>query len=716
MTSSPTVEALRAAAMDYAGRGWRVGPCRAGGKEPATEHGVKDFTTDPVQIAQWWASVPYNIGIATGPESGIFVVDVDPRNGGEWRPSIETYAVSTGGDGFHHYFNWPEGAAKLRPKLQPGVDIKGAGGYVVAPPSVTTGSYEVFGEGGIPHPVVSAPADLLSVIAIAAGAVNIDARPGDRFNDEHTWAEILEPYGWQVARIDASLTYWTRPDKDEGISATTGVRDSQGEPADLLYVFTTSTPFEANVGVDKFGAYAILEHDGDVSAAAAALASPAPRLHGAVGAAHRPTDAVNGSTGSRPVAMDQPTAPPMGSPGSPPAPASPAHTFEPALPPEHFVSQYIEYGAMLTDAAAEYHEAAALALLASVTSSIRIELAPFPEGLRTNLYLAIVGESSRSRKSTVQQIALGFLHRLLPDSVLPDRMTGESAIGQLALRSGKTAIWMNDEIGIAIAEIYGVSFMSAMDGLLLSMYSGQPYRYTTVAGQQSIEDVHLNIFGASTPESFGSIGSRAISSGLLPRFGIVYPASPPPSRPPTALSSGQTSMRGQLEHKLRQTLLAVSVPGGKRNVTFSPEALAALGSMDAVYGKNRLTARLSVAAYKVAALLALSDEAWCVDTAHAQAANKVVSRWAAGALRLRAHLGRPASDYAFAELMDVAREELGRAVGLGVVAGRKVIPRIEAARLLKLEHRTLNRVRDSLNDTGEIIVVSDGGVEEWHYA
>ena len=691
----PELHELRDAALSYAKRGWKVFPVRSGGKTPATEHGVKDATTNPAQIEAWWSAVPYNIGVATGPESGIFVVDVDPRNRGEWTPTLPTLMAMTGGRGWHYYFLWPRGTAKLRAKLQQGVDVKGAGGYVVAPPSFTDDAYAWI-DNGYPHPM-PATGGLLAEIAIAVGATNIDARPGDRFNDEHTWAELLEPYGWQVMKVDATLTYWTRPGKDEGVSATTGIRNSQGEPADLLYVFSSSTPFEPDRGYDKFGAYALLEHDGDVSAAASALSSPAPRLHGAVTELNV-------------------TSPPMDSPGSTLAPASPTYIYEPALPSEHFVSRYVEYGSMLTDAAAEYHEAAALFLLSCVTPGVRIELAPFPDGLHTNLYLGIVGESSKSRKSTVQQIALGFLSRLTPNAILPDRMTGESALAQLAIRSGNTAAWFPDELGVAISEVYNVSFMSAMDAVLLSLYSGQSYRYTTVAGQVSIEGIHFNIFGAATPESFGSIGSRAISSGLLPRFGIVYPESVPPSRPPTVLSSEQASVRGQIERQLRNILLMASKPGQNWSVTFAPGALTVLGDMDSVYAKNRLTSRLSVAAYKVAALLALSNGAWCVDTEHAQAATKIVSRWAAGALRLRAHLGRPASDYAFQELMDIARETLRGAVGLGTVAGRRVISRTEAARLLRLEHNTLNRVRNSLNDTGEINVVMSDGQEEWHYA
>ena len=72
------------AALTYASWGWHVLPVVPNGKVPATQHGVKDATTDPEQIARWWAQNPdFNIGIAAGERSGIVVFDVDPRNGGE---------------------------------------------------------------------------------------------------------------------------------------------------------------------------------------------------------------------------------------------------------------------------------------------------------------------------------------------------------------------------------------------------------------------------------------------------------------------------------------------------------------------------------------------------------------------------------------------------------------------------------------------------------
>ena len=121
------VKSRKAHALQYAARGLRVvrmhpvqdGRCACAkgeacdrpGKHPSTPHGVKDATTDPEQIKSWWAASPdANIGIATGSESGILVLDIDPRNGGaeslkrlekELGPLPNTVTTITGGGGQH---------------------------------------------------------------------------------------------------------------------------------------------------------------------------------------------------------------------------------------------------------------------------------------------------------------------------------------------------------------------------------------------------------------------------------------------------------------------------------------------------------------------------------------------------------------------------------------------------------------------------------------
>ncbi|GAA4706496.1 phage/plasmid primase, P4 family [Streptomyces youssoufiensis] len=92
--------------------------------------------------------------------------------------------------------------------------------------------------------------------------------PGDDFEARTTWAEILTPHGWTALRTIGGTTYWRRPGKETpGVSATTG----RAADRDRLYVFTTSTEFDAETPYTKFGAYALLNHKGDHSGAAREL-------------------------------------------------------------------------------------------------------------------------------------------------------------------------------------------------------------------------------------------------------------------------------------------------------------------------------------------------------------------------------------------------------------------------------------------------------------
>jgi len=113
------------------------------GKKPATAHGVKDATLDEHQLNRWsWSYGKANIGVAC---SEMVVADFDLHKP-EFQDqqllkelqSCTPFAVNTGRGGVHLYFR---GTTRNAVGILPGVDIKGVGGYVVAPPSKTVGIY-----------------------------------------------------------------------------------------------------------------------------------------------------------------------------------------------------------------------------------------------------------------------------------------------------------------------------------------------------------------------------------------------------------------------------------------------------------------------------------------------------------------------------------------------------------------------------------------------
>jgi hypothetical protein len=136
---SPVIDA----ALDCAGRGWRVFPVE--GKVPAISEWPRRATTDPESVRRLLAGAA-GYAIVAGSSSGLVILDVDPKNGGdetlrdlvrEHGALPDTLVVITGGGGEHWYFKHPGGKIKnSRSELGDGLDIRGDGGYVVGPGSL----------------------------------------------------------------------------------------------------------------------------------------------------------------------------------------------------------------------------------------------------------------------------------------------------------------------------------------------------------------------------------------------------------------------------------------------------------------------------------------------------------------------------------------------------------------------------------------------------
>lgn len=146
-------------ALSYGRLGWRVLPlwsitfdgletrctcpkgsaCSSPGKHPRLPHGVLEARAEVEQIRAWWDRWPdANVGLATGPESGIYVVDLDgPDAIAAWdETGFPSGWTSRTGNGLHHVYTLREPLPNTHWKLGAGIDTRGAGGYIVAPPSL----------------------------------------------------------------------------------------------------------------------------------------------------------------------------------------------------------------------------------------------------------------------------------------------------------------------------------------------------------------------------------------------------------------------------------------------------------------------------------------------------------------------------------------------------------------------------------------------------
>jgi hypothetical protein len=152
-------------------KGLAVFPCRPRDKRPATANGLRDATCDADRIRQWWRANPdYNVAVATGAASRIFVIDVDGLDAefelrkleaehGALPSSIEVITAR----GRHIYFQWPAHPIRNSAgKIAPGIDVRGEGGYVLVPPSMHPGGKKYAWSVDCSNAVAGAPAWLLA--------------------------------------------------------------------------------------------------------------------------------------------------------------------------------------------------------------------------------------------------------------------------------------------------------------------------------------------------------------------------------------------------------------------------------------------------------------------------------------------------------------------------------------------------------------------------
>lgn len=301
-----TFENIHQYALKARKLGFSVIPPKQNGTKAPIDY-WKNFTkTLPTedQINSWYAAGRTGVGFVCGRISGnLEVLDFDDR--GIWF-EYERLAKETGmsellnkvkhgymeytPNGVHLLYRCSDvsGALKLSYRITEQsrktlIETKGEGGFIIVAPTYgavnKNGSY-VLQSGGLENIAEITPDERQALHNLAKSmgsqetkqAPVIDStmlepdgdRPGDIFNNKASWDDVLLPHGWRRTYSDLSgKTYWTRPGKQTGVSATTNYHDY-----DLLYVFTTSTQFESNRGYSKFTAYALLNHDGDFELAA----------------------------------------------------------------------------------------------------------------------------------------------------------------------------------------------------------------------------------------------------------------------------------------------------------------------------------------------------------------------------------------------------------------------------------------------------------------
>lgn len=181
--------------------------CDDAGKHPHIVGWQEKATTDPKKIREWWSKWPdANIGILTGPESGLVVLDVDVPEGvdslktleKEYGALPETVVSITGSGGYHYLFKHPgfyikNSVGKEGEGIAPGLDIRADGGFIVVAPSLhKNGNTYEWELGG--HPTETEVSELPEWLADALQEANNNAARARKIDtaEGRVWKQYLK--------------------------------------------------------------------------------------------------------------------------------------------------------------------------------------------------------------------------------------------------------------------------------------------------------------------------------------------------------------------------------------------------------------------------------------------------------------------------------------------------------------------------------------------
>lgn len=494
--------------------------CLSPGKHPQTINGLKSASLDPAVLSHIFHGKTGNIGIATGPVSNIFVLDIDGAQGESSLaqfPALPSTLTSTTGRGRHLFFRYPDKKVYTRAgKFAPGLDIRGEGGYVVAPPSVhhTGVVYEWLDDEA---PISIAPDWLLDIIC-KAPAERTYTPPPSSSDDKFTSDDVRE----LLSFIDPDLSYddWIAVGMglhSEGYSLAVwdewSKRGTKYRPGCTIPHWRSFTP---NSGI-SFGTVVHM----------ASLSGWKPREVTAIDLDDHPAREFILRVQRGEFQLDGKETDIQ--------PQQNTQLFDPLKIPG-LVGDTIRE---IVETSQKPQPELALLNTLSALGAVFGRRYASPMDTRTNLYTVGIAVTAAGKDHSRR-----FIKRLLDESG-HGQFVGEDTIisgaGLLTSISKRPAQIMHlDEFGMlleAITDQRGAPYMKAVSKVVTEMYStsGGIFIGGQYADRKSesirIPAPNLCIYGTTTPEKYASSLSRStIQSGELNRFVVIRPAVDRPIR------------------------------------------------------------------------------------------------------------------------------------------------------------------------------------------
>lgn len=551
-------------ALSYAERGWHVFPvhtpqsdgscscrrtdCSRSGKHPRVSAGRNSATTDPTTIRAWWGAWPdANIGIATGKESGMIVLDVD--EGGDDTlsalPTPETVEQITGSGGRHLIYQRPDDAARYltKVKFMPGLDSRADGGYIVAPPSLHPSGrqYEWEGSSDPFDGIAMMPCPQWLLDAIGAEAVDATA-PVPEWNPDgelpHNIIDMLSAIpadDYETWRDVGMALHYTDPADGLGVwdwwSSTSTEYDADGvrrewrnfsrrghQTTNPITISTIRRLAEQHGWVDPD-----IEHGAE--AAASLMESHQKRLAERLTTDYQSRRAPADST-------DQPDVMP------------PSGLIRGIA--EHIIARSVRPQPLLAVMAAT----AFVATLAGRKYQTET-------GLRTNLYVVGLAESGAGKDQARKEINNLALAADVDQHIGGDRIASGPGVVS-ALHAEPSRLFMLDEIGMMLQAMTGQRadpHKRDMMSTLMTLYSsaGSVYRGAEYADQrdrprQDIINPNACIYGTSTHSQFyAALSSSQGVDGTLSRLIVASSDMHRPTRQRPRLGRPSSSLTSAIQ-------------------------------------------------------------------------------------------------------------------------------------------------------------------------
>ena len=551
------VQNNRENALAYAGRGWNVLPlhevvdgecacgsisCKSKGKHPKIPHGLRGASRDLADVRVWWNRWQNaNIGIVTGSASGFWVLDIDPRNGGddsledlilEYGELPDTLMAHTGGGGRHFFFKMPAEGMRSG-KLAKGIDIKGDGGYIVAPPSnhISGGYYKWhFKDAEIldaPDWLLLKPKQIQSPIP-SLGA-----------------AQVV-PDNKKVAEIKAALEYVPSDDRDEWLYIGMALHNTQ----DLLGAAACfnlwcewskkSSKYDAN---DQNRVWASFDDAGGVTLST--LFKIAQSYGFEVNSFNNVSEANNIKRIDQVELAD-------------PSEEGVIEMPDLLLHPKGILSDMVNW---IEETSVRPQRPFAVASALTVLGTILGRKFSTESGLRTNLYIVGVGPTGCG-KNHARTAAKKILQACDLDSRLggEELASGQAIISRVAI--SPSVLFQLDEFGMLMSAVQnpnaGTHLVAILSNLMkLFSSAGDTYIGTEYADQEKrprvqIECPCVNVYGTTTPETFyKALGSSHVVSGYLNRLLVVETSINRPKRQKPIYSDVPSSIKSYAQRVLQ---------------------------------------------------------------------------------------------------------------------------------------------------------------------